>query len=97
MLFAACCSFDLEHYSSFEKQLRSTLSTNTASLYEVSPFARHNSKNTKMSMASETDVQPANEFVLQSPPNDTISSVNFSPTSANFLLVSSWDDVSVFH
>ncbi|XP_028394573.1 mitotic checkpoint protein BUB3-like [Dendronephthya gigantea] len=46
-----------------------------------------------MSLSSEADVGPAtNEFVLESPPSDTISSVNFSPTSANFLLVSSWDD-----
>ena len=49
-----------------------------------------------MSISSEVDGgQATNEFVLESPPNDTISSVNFSPTSANFLLVSSWDDVSV--
>ena len=35
-----------------------------------------------------------NEFQLEQPPNDGISSVKFSPKSASFLLVSSWDTVS---
>ncbi|XP_046844256.1 mitotic checkpoint protein BUB3-like [Xenia sp. Carnegie-2017] len=44
-------------------------------------------------MAPEPEIgQTANEFTIDSPPLDTISSVNFSPKSANFLLVSSWDD-----
>ena len=83
-----------KYYSSFARS--STSSDNTATFYEVSAFPRHSSKNTKMSIGTEADLQPANEFTLESPPNDTISSVNFSPTSANFLLVSSWDDVSCF-
>ncbi|CAH3024571.1 unnamed protein product [Porites evermanni] len=32
-----------------------------------------------------------NEFQLEQPPSDGISSVKFSPTSASFLVVSSWD------
>ncbi|KAK3739385.1 hypothetical protein QZH41_015772 [Actinostola sp. cb2023] len=32
-----------------------------------------------------------NEFKLNEPPDDGISAVKFSPTSVNFLLVSSWD------
>ncbi|XP_068695816.1 mitotic checkpoint protein BUB3-like [Montipora capricornis] len=32
-----------------------------------------------------------NEFQLDQPPSDGISSVKFSPTSASFLVVSSWD------
>ena len=38
-----------------------------------------------------------NEFQLDQPPSDGISSVKFSPTSASFLVVSSWDTVSVFY
>lgn len=38
-----------------------------------------------------TDQQPPNEFELARPPTDTISSMKFSPTSANFLLAASWD------
>ena len=50
----------------------------------------------KYKMAPEPEIgQTANEFTIESPPLDTISSVNFSPKSANFLLVSSWDDVSI--
>ncbi len=37
-----------------------------------------------------------NEFQLEQPPSDGISSVKFSPTSASFLVVSSWDSVSIF-
>ena len=37
-----------------------------------------------------------NEFQLEQPPSDGISSVKFSPTSASFLVVSSWDTVSDF-
>ena len=37
-----------------------------------------------------------NEFQLEQPPSDGISSVKFSPTSASFLIVSSWDTVSMF-
>lgn len=33
-----------------------------------------------------------NEFKLNNPPGDGISSVKFGPTSSQFLLVSSWDD-----
>ena len=35
-----------------------------------------------------------NEFKLENPPPDGISSLKFSPVSSNFLLVSSWDTVS---
>lgn len=38
-----------------------------------------------------------NEFQLEQPPSDGISSVKFSPTSASFLVVSSWDTVSFFY
>jgi len=34
-----------------------------------------------------------NEFKLENPPPDGISSLKFSPVSSNFLLVSSWDTV----
>ena len=37
-----------------------------------------------------------NEFQLEQPPTDGISSVKFSPKSASFLVVSSWDTVSFF-
>ena len=37
-----------------------------------------------------------NEFQIEQPPTDGISSVKFSPKSASFLLVSSWDTVSFF-
>jgi len=33
------------------------------------------------------------EFELGNPPYDGVSSVNFSPQTSNFLLVSSWDCV----
>lgn len=36
-----------------------------------------------------------NEFKLNEPPDDGISAVKFSPTSVNFLLVSSWDSVCI--
>ena len=32
-----------------------------------------------------------NEYQLNSPPSDGITAVKFSPTSSQFLLVSSWD------
>ncbi|XP_020906748.1 mitotic checkpoint protein BUB3 [Exaiptasia diaphana] len=43
-------------------------------------------------MAPPTSLGDApNEFKLNEPPDDGISAVKFSPTSVNFLLVSSWD------
>ena len=36
-----------------------------------------------------------NEFKLNDPPTDGISAVKFSPTSSNFLIASSWDNVSI--
>jgi len=44
-------------------------------------------KNFFFSMADTT------EFELGNPPYDGVSSVNFSPQTSNFLLVSSWDCV----
>lgn len=35
-----------------------------------------------------------NETLLNDAPTDTISSAKFSPTSSNFLFVTSWDGVS---
>lgn len=34
------------------------------------------------------------DLVIDAPPDDTITSMQFSPSSANHLLVSSWDSVS---
>lgn len=36
-----------------------------------------------------------NEFQLEQPPSDGISSVKFSPNPASFLVVSSWDTVRI--
>jgi len=38
--------------------------------------------------------ETSNEFLLKNPPKDTISSAKFSPTSSNFLFVTSWDSTS---
>lgn len=37
------------------------------------------------------------DFIVDAPPDDSVTSLHFSPKSSNHLLVSSWDSVSVLH
>jgi hypothetical protein len=38
-----------------------------------------------------------NNFELAEPPTDGISAVSFSPSAPNFLLVASWDRVTIWN